>query len=57
MMGGGGGSDWNEIEGRDADRVEGGRGSEAGGVLVPFSLEEITCVVSETVSASSSPYR
>lgn len=24
---------------------------------MPFSLEEITCVVSETVSASSSPYR
>ena len=24
---------------------------------MPFSLEEITCVVSETVSASSSPHR
>ena len=36
------------------------RGGATGGsesALVPFSLEEITCVASETVSASSSPFR
>lgn len=33
------------------------RGGEGGNELVPFSLEEIPCIVSETVSGNSSPFR
>lgn len=40
------------LEFEDNEEGEGGGGS----ALVPFSLEEITCIASETVSATSSPF-
>lgn len=42
-------------QGLEFEDNEGG-GGEGGSALVPFSLEEITCIASETVSATSSPF-